>query len=130
MPSFLEGGEIVGFEGDEGSIDHFPARHDDHIQAGVKFVSPEQFPGQPFGPVPLDGCAHLASRGDAQSCLGATILHHVYGHEPAVDSHACVVRVLEVGPPPHALRPAERLAQMISLRRQPSAASAPWRDGA
>ena len=129
MLSFVEGGEVVGFEGDEGSIDHFPARHDDHIQAGVNLVSPEQFPGQPFGPVPLDGGAHLASGGDAQACLGATILHHVYGHEAAIDSDARVVGALEVGPPPHALRPVERLAQRISLRRQPSAASAPWRDG-
>ena len=30
----FEGGVIVGFEAGEGSIEHFPARHDDDIEAG------------------------------------------------------------------------------------------------
>ena len=55
LPTPLECGEVFGFEDGEGSIEHFPARHDDDIQAGIVLLPPEQFPGQPFRPVPLDG---------------------------------------------------------------------------
>jgi hypothetical protein len=37
----LEGGVIVGFENGEGSIEHFPARHNHNIKAGRYHVAPE-----------------------------------------------------------------------------------------
>jgi len=93
-------------------------------------VSPEQLPSQPFGPVAFYGVAHLAGGGDAQPGFDPTICHHKHGHEPATDSRAGIVGALEIGPPPHALRPSERLGQRLSLRPRPSGASAPWPGGA
>jgi len=93
-------------------------------------VPPEQFPRQSLGPVPFDGSAHLSCRRDAQSWCAASVLHDEYGHVAAVDACTRIVGTLEFRPPPYPLRPTEGLAQIVSLRRRPSGAYGPWRDGA
>ena len=115
----LESSEVIGFKGGEGSIDHFPARHDDDIQAGGNLVPPEQFPSQSFGSVPYDGGAYLPCGCDTQPGCLATVFHDEHGHEPALDPNARIIGTLEFRPSSHALPPAERLAQRFSLRRQP-----------
>lgn len=124
LATALERGKVIGFKGGEGSIDHFPARHDDHIQAGVKLVPPEQFPGQPFGSVPDDGSTHLPCGCNTYSWCPTTVFHDEHGHIPALNPNARIVGTLEFRASPHALRPPERLACGFSLRRQPSDACA------
>jgi hypothetical protein len=54
VPS-LESGVIVGFKAGEGSIEHFPARHDHDIKSGGHFVATEQLARQALGAVAFDG---------------------------------------------------------------------------
>jgi hypothetical protein len=40
----LEDGEVIGFKGREGRIQHFPTRYDDDVDADRYPVTPEQLP--------------------------------------------------------------------------------------
>lgn len=79
-------------------------------------MTPEQLPGQPFGPVPLDGATHFPGRGDAEPCDGPAVAGDEDRHETAVDSRAGVVGALKIRPAEDALRAWQRF---LSLRRQP-----------
>ena len=56
-----EGVCVIGLKAGEGRIEHFPARHDDEVETGWRFVFPEQLTGQALGSVPHD-------RGPQLSC--------------------------------------------------------------
>jgi hypothetical protein len=108
MPS-LEGGTVVGVKAGEGRIEHFPARHHDDIEAGCKFVAPEELAGEPFGSIPFHRRADLAGGSHAEPGRRSTVRHHEQHHESAVDADACVVGALELGPAPDPLRSRQSL---------------------
>jgi len=45
---------VVGFEAGEGSIEHFPARDDDNVEAGFHLVAPEHLAGEALGAIAID----------------------------------------------------------------------------
>ncbi len=65
--SSVEGGNVVGFKAAEGGIEHFPSRNDHHVKAFTELVTPEDFPGQPFGPIAIHGRTQLARRSHTQT---------------------------------------------------------------
>jgi hypothetical protein len=56
-----EGSVEIGFNVGEGSIDHFPARHNHYVQSWLRvenrpgFVTPEQLPRQALHPISTNG---------------------------------------------------------------------------
>ena len=51
----LESPLIVGFEAGKGSIEHFPPRNDNDVEACGAVGSAKYFTGEAFGAVPIDG---------------------------------------------------------------------------
>jgi hypothetical protein len=86
---------IFGFETGKRCIEHFPARHDDDIEAADLPASSKQFPRPPFGPVALDGGPEFPGCRDSQSRLVSAIGHDENRHEAAVNLCAGVVDPLE-----------------------------------
>jgi hypothetical protein len=68
-----EGVCVIGLKAGEGRIDHFPARYDDDVETGWRFVFPEQLAGQALGSVPNDRRTQLSCGGHAQPALRAPI---------------------------------------------------------
>ena len=101
----FEGGEVVGFEADKGSIEHFPARHDDDVQAGRDLVAPEHFARQALGAVAIDGRPELPCSGNPESPFRSAIRNDEHGHETAVDPRPGLVGALELTAPADALGP-------------------------
>jgi hypothetical protein len=62
----LESGVVVSFEAGEGSIEHFPARYDDDVEAGGHLMTPENLAGQPLGAVAINRRADLPGRRHAE----------------------------------------------------------------
>jgi hypothetical protein len=89
---------VVSFEVGKGSIEHFPARHDDDVEVGRHFVTPEELSGQPLRSIPLNGRADLACRRHAEPSRRAAIGYCEDRHEPAVCSSPGIVDALEFGP--------------------------------
>lgn len=115
----------IGFKAGEGSIEHFPARYDHDIETVSDLTTPEDFPRQPFGAIPIDGAANLARGGHAEARAPEAIGQYEDGHEAAVDAGALVVEALELRPPADPLGRGQ-----FSVRRPPSSVYGPWRDGA
>ena len=55
MIAAIEGDVVIGFETGEGCIEHFPARHDDDIEAGRQLPAPEQLSCQAFRAITFNG---------------------------------------------------------------------------
>jgi hypothetical protein len=57
----IKGLYVVGFKGGEGSIEHFPARHDHDVQSGPRLerrsnlMAPEQLPRQALRAISANG---------------------------------------------------------------------------
>jgi hypothetical protein len=51
----FKGGSVVGFEAGEGGIEHFPARHDNDIDAGGELLPPEHLATEAPGAVAVNG---------------------------------------------------------------------------
>ena len=98
-----ENGVIVSFEDGEGGIQHFPARHDDDVEAGGDLMAPEHLSGEAFGAVAFDGGPEFPCGRHTKPRRGAAIRQHEKGHEPAVDASAFIVDALEFGPAADAL---------------------------
>ena len=49
-----ECGAVIGLKGGERRIEHFPARHEDHVQSRWRLLFSEQLPGEALGPVSYD----------------------------------------------------------------------------
>jgi hypothetical protein len=57
---------IVTLEAGKGRIKHFPARHDDDVQAGHDLMTPEDLPSESLGAISLDRGTKLPAGRDAQ----------------------------------------------------------------
>ena len=64
---------VVSFEVGEGSIEHFPARHDDNVEAGSHFVTPEELSGQTLGSVTSTAEPIFACRRHAEPSRRAAV---------------------------------------------------------
>jgi hypothetical protein len=45
---------VISFEAGEGGIEHFPARHNDDVEAGGHVVAPEHLAGEALGAIAID----------------------------------------------------------------------------
>lgn len=68
LPSMasVKGVCIVTLEAGKGRIKHFPARHDDDVQAGLDLMTPEDLASEPFRAISLDRGTKLPAGRDAQ----------------------------------------------------------------
>jgi hypothetical protein len=57
---------IVSLEAGKGRIKHFPARHDDDVQAGHDLMTPEDLSSESFSAISLDRSTKLPAGCDAQ----------------------------------------------------------------
>jgi hypothetical protein len=94
----FEHGVVIGFEGVEGGIEHFPARHDHDVETGGDFMAPEHLSGEAFGAVPYDRRPEFPRGGHAKPGRGSAIRQHEKRHEAAMDTSAIFVNALEFGP--------------------------------
>jgi hypothetical protein len=99
----FEGSVIVGFKAGEGSIEHFPACHDDDVVSADDLVAPEYFTRQSLGPISFNGVTKLAGCGHAEPRRGTAGGEHEQRQEPAVDASSFVIDALEVGSAPDPL---------------------------
>ena len=102
VPSGKRGVEI-GFKVGEWRIEHLSARHDNDIESCGRFVVSEQLTREPFCTVPDDRGAKLPGCRDSQSAPCGSIRPDEYRHEPPLQTHAVVVRLLEFGALPDPL---------------------------
>ena len=98
-----ENGVVISFEDGEGGMKHFPARHDNDVEAGGDLIAPEHLSGEAFGAVAFDGGPELPRGRDTEPRRGTAIRQHEQRHEPAVDASAFSVDTLEFGPAADAL---------------------------
>jgi len=91
-----EGLCVIGLKAGEGRIEHFPARHDDDVEAGWRFQSSEQLAGQTLGSVPHDRGAQLPCGCHAQSTPRGPVWRHEEGHEAAAQALAVLIGPLEI----------------------------------
>lgn len=99
----LENGVVIGFEAGEGGIEHFPARHDDDVEAGGDFMAPEHLSREAFGAVPNDSRPEFPRGGHAKTRRSSAIRQHEQSHEASMDPGAILVDALEFGPAADAL---------------------------
>ena len=72
VAALLEGPSVIGFKGGEGSIEHFPARHNHDVESRLRleswsdFVAPEQLPRQALRAISSDGRSQLAAHRNTQ----------------------------------------------------------------
>jgi len=111
--SSIEGGDVVGFKAAEGGIEHFPSRNDHHVKAFTELVTPEDFPGQPFGPIPIDGGTQLARRSHAKTGVRSAVGHDEDRHEAGVNTGPGCVGALEIRAPEDVLLALEPLAARV-----------------
>lgn len=99
----FENGVVIGFEAGEGGIEHFPARHDDDVEAGGDLMAPEHLSGEAFGAVPNDGRPEFPRGGHTETRCIPAICKHEQGHEASMDPSTILVNALEFGPAADAL---------------------------
>src|SRR4030095_6658187 len=72
LTASVEGARVISFKGGEGSIEHFPARHDHSALSRLRlenwsaFVAPEQLPRQALRAISTGGRAQLAACCDTE----------------------------------------------------------------
>ena len=115
-----EGGVVIGLKAGEGCIEHFPARHEDDIQARRPFLLSEQLPGKALGPVPHNRGAEFSSSGHAKPAPVAAVWRHEQGHEPAGQPQAVFVCPLEFRSPSDAILPGKALRHRALARYRSS----------
>jgi len=87
----LDGLREVGLEGGKGSIEHFPARHDDEIQSWARLehrsdlMAPEQLARQPFRAISTNRGSQFAAGGDPESRMLQRGRNGDERHEPRVN---------------------------------------------
>jgi hypothetical protein len=85
---------VVGFKGGEGSIEHFPARHDHYVQSRLRLenwsdlLAPEQLPRQALRAISNSGRSQLAARRDTQPWVSARVRNDDDSHESRVKSNS------------------------------------------
>ena len=96
-------GGVVDLKAGEGRIEHFSARHEDHIESGWRLLFPEQLAGETLGPVPDNSGAELSCRRNTESTPIAAVWRHKQSHEPAPQPQAVFIRPLKLRTPPDPL---------------------------
>ena len=100
--TLLESAGEVSCKGGEGSIEHFPARHNHdiqsrlHLESWSDFVAPEQFPQQPLGAISNDCRSQFTARGDTQSRVRTRIGNDNDRHETRVKPGSFRIRAFKV----------------------------------
>jgi hypothetical protein len=119
-----EGGVVIGLKGGEGRMEHFSARHEDDIQARRRFLLSEQLAGETLGAVPHNRGSEFPSGGNSKPAPVAAVRRHEQGHEPAGQTQAVLIRLLEFRSPSNPILPGK------ALRHHPGARLLPLvRDG-
>jgi hypothetical protein len=101
LTALFKGPGVVSFKGGEGSIEHFPARHDHYVQSRLRLenwsdlVAPEQLPRQPLRAISSSRRSQFAARRDPQSWVSTRVRNDDDGHEPRVKSNSFCVRAFE-----------------------------------
>jgi hypothetical protein len=108
--ALVEKRAVVRFKAGEGSIEHFPARHNDDVERGCDLVAPEHFSRQALDAVSFDGRPQLPGRCYAQPRGPSAVRNDEDGHETALKPKSGVVRALEVRPMSNPLGAAQRLS--------------------
>jgi hypothetical protein len=90
-----QSGSVVGFKVDEGSIQQFPAGHEDDVQTGRELVPTKHLTRQPLRTIAQDSGSEFAAGGDAKPSAALVVRDEEQGHEPAPDTGPRVVRALE-----------------------------------
>ena len=104
MAAAGEKSDVFGFDSCERCIEHFPARHDNDIEAANVFPPPEQLSGAPLRPIAINGRPEFPRGGNAQARCSRPIHHDEHRHVAAVDLYAVGVDSLELGAAPNAIR--------------------------
>jgi hypothetical protein len=92
LTASVEGARVISFKGGEGSIEHFPARHDHYVQSRLRlenwfdFVAPEQLPRQALRAISTGGRAQLAACRDTEPWVPERVRNDDDGHELRVKS--------------------------------------------
>ena len=97
-------GEILGFNGGKGRIQHFPARNDDEVEPANRLMAPKDLAGEAFGAIAIDGRPQLSRGGNAQPCCRPGIRHDEQRHQTAVLAGAIRLGAFELGPAANPLR--------------------------
>ena len=101
MP-LLKGVCVIGFKGGEGSIEHFPARHNHDVQSWQRLeswsdlVTPEQLPSQTLRTISTNGGSQFTACGNTQPRMRARVRNDDEGHEARVKSNALRIRAFEI----------------------------------
>jgi hypothetical protein len=125
---------VVGFKCGEGSIEHFPARHNHYVQSNrhlkrwSDLVAPEQLPRQALRAISTDGSSEFSACRHTEARMLADIPHNDQCHETRVKSSAFRVRAIELltAADPLARRQAARLGHVANLRQRRSDAFVLW----
>jgi hypothetical protein len=129
-----EGDGVIGLKTGEGGIEHFPARHNDDVEPGRRFLSPKQLSGKTLGPVPHNGRAKLSSGRYAESTPIAAVWRDKQNHVPACQAKAAFIRPLEFRASANPFVSSEALRHpalnRVTARPKQSDASGLWYGGA
>jgi hypothetical protein len=101
---------VVSFEVGEGSMKHFPARHDDDVETASHFVTPENLSCQALGSVTFYRRAYLARRRHPEASRFASVGGCEDRHELTVCPSPSVVNALELRPAADTFRGRQLLA--------------------
>jgi hypothetical protein len=78
---------IITLETGKGRIKHFPARHDDHVQAGRDLMTPENLPSEASRAIPFDRSAKPSAGRYTQARDRASIRGDEQRHETRRDAN-------------------------------------------
>jgi hypothetical protein len=111
----FQGSVKIRFDVWEGSIEHFPPRHDHHVKARGTFATPEDFSRQPLGAVPLNRAAQPAGGRHSEPCPWASVREQEHSHEPTLKTRAVLINPFKIRSTADALRRHQRLGLHVRL---------------
>ena len=125
---------VVGFKSGEGSIEHFPARHNHEIQPWTRLerrsdlMAPEQLSRQAFRAIPTNGLPQFPAGRYPESRMRRRGRNHDQRHESPVNPTSFRIGPVVVCPPAYSLVrwQAAPTLRHASLRRRPSDVFVPW----
>jgi hypothetical protein len=104
-----ESGRVIGLKAHKRRIEHFPAGDENHIESRRRLLFSEQLTGKTLGPVPHNSGAEFSCGSNAEPAHRAPAWRHEESHEPAGQSQAVLVRLLELRTSSDPLVPGEAL---------------------
>jgi hypothetical protein len=100
LTALLEGLGVVGFKDGEGSIEHFPARHNHNVESRLRvekgLVAPEQLPRETFCAISANSRSQLAAGRYSQPRVRARVRDNDDGHEPRVNPDSSRIRTFKL----------------------------------